>query len=148
MSMQALRHQGMAAGRRKAPRVKKETVVTRLRSYRDIIAWQRGKQLAKLVYIATSKTPREEMFGLTSQMRRASVSIASNIAEGYGRQSLPDYLKYLRIARGSLAELSTQYEIASELESLPADTVITKLMPEVERVPQALILSLERKLIQ
>lgn len=137
-----------AAGRRKAPRVKKETVVTRLRSYRDIIAWQRGKQLAKLVYIATRRTPREEMFGLTSQMRRASVSIASNIAEGYGRQSLPDYLKYLRIARGSLAELSTQYEIASELESLPADTVITKLMPEVERVPQALILNLERKLIQ
>lgn len=138
----------MAAGRRKAPRVKKETVVTRLRSYRDIIAWQRGKQLAKLVYIATRRMPREEMFGLTSQMRRASVSIASNIAEGYGRQSLPDYLKYLRIARGSLAELSTQYEIASELESLPADTVITELMPEVERVPQALILSLERKLIQ
>jgi len=61
---------------------------------------------------------------------------------------LPDYLKHLRIARGSLAELSTQYEIASELESLPADTVITELMPEVERVPQALILSLERKLIQ
>ena len=89
--------------------------------------------------------PREEQFGLTNQMRRAAVSIPSNIAEGHGRQSRADYLKYLRIARGSLMELDTQYELATELEMLPGDAAVRELIRETDRVLQGLIRSLQQK---
>ena len=84
-------------------------------SYKDLIVWQKGISLAKLVYDLTRGFPIEEKFGIVAQMRRAAISIPSNIAEGYGRQSLMDYLRFLRTARGSLAELDTQLELAIEL---------------------------------
>lgn len=84
-------------------------------SYRNLIAWQRAVELSVVVYRLTSDFPREEIYGLTSQMRRAAVSIASNIAEGYGRGSRREYRQFLRIAYGSVLELQTQLEIANKL---------------------------------
>ena len=84
-------------------------------TYKDLLVWQQAKTLAVAVYRATEQFPRSESFGLTSQMRRAAVSVASNIAEGQGRGSKPDFAKFLCMARGSLLELQTQLEIAAEL---------------------------------
>ena len=113
-----------------------------IRTYRDLIAWKLGMRLAKVVYQATRRMPKEELFGLTSQMRRAATSVPSNIAEGYGRGTTKDYLKHLRISRGSLAELSTQYELAVELEMLRRDDRLWGLLEETDRVLQGLIRSI------
>ena len=119
--------------------------MTRIRTYRDLVAWQKGMDVARRLYAITRDMPPEERFGLTSQMRRAAVSIPSNIAEGYGRQTRPDYLKHLRIARGSLVELETQVTLASDLSMLRDTSEIQALIAETDRVLQALIMSLERK---
>ena len=84
-------------------------------SYRDLLVWQKSMALVTEVYRGTRGFPREEIYGLTSQMRRAAVSIPSNIAEGYGRNSTQDYVRFLRMASGSLYELQTQLEIAVNL---------------------------------
>jgi four helix bundle protein len=84
-------------------------------TYRDLLVWQKAKALAVGIYRATELFPKSELFGLTSQMRRAAVSVASNIAEGQGRGSKPDFAHFLCMARGSLLELETQLEIAVEL---------------------------------
>jgi four helix bundle protein len=84
-------------------------------SFKDLIAWQRSIELTTNVYKLTSKFPESERFGLTNQMRRASVSIASNIAEGYGRTTKGEYLQSLGHARGSCSELETQIVIAKNL---------------------------------
>jgi len=88
---------------------------------------------------------REEHFGLAQENRRAVVSIHSNIAEEFGRQSRPDLLKFLRISRGSLNETATQIELAVDLGMLTLDDTIRSLLAEVDRVLQGLIRSLERK---
>ena len=119
--------------------------MSKVRTFRDLIAWQRGMELARAVYHATRRMPASERFGLTSQMRRAAVSIPSNIAEGHGRESRLDYLKHLRIARGSLAELSTQYELVASLQMIPPDQHLAELINEEDRILQALIRSLEQK---
>ena len=116
-----------------------------VRTFRDLIAWQKGMELAKVVYTATQKMPESERFGLTNQIRRAVVSIASNIAEGHARQSRADYLKFLRIARGSLAELMTQIELALSLRMLPPNIALRAMLEEEDRILQGLIRSLERK---
>ncbi len=116
-----------------------------VRTFRDLIAWQKGMALAKLIYVWTNGLPAEEQFGLTSQMRRCAVSIPSNIAEGHARQSRPDYLKHLRFARGSLAELETQFELVVELNLLVADPALREHLRETDRVLQGLIRSLENK---
>ena len=90
-------------------------------SYKDLLVWQKAKSLAIAVYRATERFPKSELFGLTSQMRRAAVSVVSNIAEGQGRASKPDFTKFLCMARGSLLELETQLEIAAELGMGNAD---------------------------
>lgn len=86
-----------------------------IKSYRDLQVWQKGVQLASLVYQTSRVLPKDEQFGLISQLRRASVSVPSNIAEGYGRRSRADYVRFLNMAMGSLYELQTQAEIASNL---------------------------------
>jgi len=91
-------------------------------AYRDLIAWQKATSLALEVYQSTQTFPKDEIYGLTSQMRRAAVSIASNIAEGKGRYSRKEFVLYR--ARGSLLELETQLLIAAELHYL--DSVIAK----------------------
>ncbi len=87
----------------------------RIDSHRDLIVWQRAMDLAVAAYQATSDFPPEETFGLSSQLRRAAVSVAANIAEGYGRASSGEYIHFLGMARGSNLELQTQLEIAARL---------------------------------
>ena len=84
-------------------------------SFKDLVVWQRAVELTVDVYHLTSTFPDSERFGLTNQMRRASVSIASNIAEGYGRATKGEYFKFLGHARGSCSELETQIVIAKKL---------------------------------
>jgi four helix bundle protein len=86
--------------------------------YRDLRVWQEAVDLALVIYRATAKFPKHELYGLTSQMRRAAVSVSSNIAEGKGHSSDGDFSRFLFHARGSLLELQTQIVIASGLEYL------------------------------
>ena len=119
--------------------------MAKIRTYRDLIAWQKGMSLTQAIYVATDEMPASEKFGLTNQMRRAAVSIPSNIAEGHARQTRPDYLRHLRIARGSLAELSTQFELTINLKMLNSNRVLFEQINEEDRILQALIRSLENK---
>lgn len=84
-------------------------------SFRDLIVWQRAMQLTVAIYQLTWEFPREEIYGLTSQIRRSSISIPSNIAEGHGRLNTGEYRQFLGVARGSNFELQTQLEIARAL---------------------------------
>ena len=84
-------------------------------AFRDSIAWQKSMTLSTSIYAATKSFPKEEVFGLTTQLRRASVSIPSNIAEGKGRLSTGEFIQFLGIARGSTLEVQTQLEIAMRL---------------------------------
>jgi four helix bundle protein len=90
--------------------------------YRDLIAWQKAKSLALSVYRCTRGFPRDELYGLSSQMRRAAVSVPSNIAEGKGRHTQKELVQFLYHARGSLLELETQLSIAHDLEYLDLQT--------------------------
>jgi four helix bundle protein len=115
-----------------------------LESYRDLKVWQRAIEMTLSVYHATTAFPKEEIFGLTSQMRRASVSVASNIAEGYGRRSRGEYKQFLGMARGSNLELQTQIVIASKLDyATPALLKEAEALSiEVERMLNSLIAKL------
>lgn len=90
-------------------------ILQNIKTYRDLIVWQKPIILVKKIYLISRVLPDEEKFGLISQMRRASASIPSNIAEGYGRRSTADYIRFLNIAIGSLFELQTQIEITYRL---------------------------------
>ena len=92
-------------------------------SYRDLMVWQKAMELAVAVYAATAKLPRDERFGLASQLQRAAVSVPSNIAEGHARQSQREFAHFLSVALGSLAEVSTQVELAGRLAQLDNATV-------------------------
>jgi four helix bundle protein len=89
--------------------------------------WRKSMDLAKAVFVATKQLPPDERFGLVSQMRRAAYSIPTNIAEGYGRNSKPQFIQFLGIARGSLLELQTMIQLCDELELLP-DTSTLKIL--------------------
>lgn len=108
-----------------------------LRNYRDLIVWQKAMQLVEHVYRASSNLPKEEIYGLTSQIRRACVSIASNIAEGEGRRSQKEFSRFLSIAHGSLRELETQILIAGRLHYFDSKRV-SVLMRETEEVGRLL----------
>lgn len=88
---------------------------TTIESYRDLEAWKHAIRLTRLVYRVSNGFPADERFGLTSQVRRAAVSIPSNIAEGWGRGTTTDYARFLRMAHGSLYEVETQCILAHEL---------------------------------
>jgi four helix bundle protein len=92
-----------------------------VKSFRDLDVWRLGVELAETVYRVTARFPKAELFGLTSQMRRAAVSIPSNIAEGRARNSTREFLHFLSISRGSLAELETQLELAIRLDYTDSD---------------------------
>ncbi|MEO6871144.1 MAG: four helix bundle protein [Chthoniobacterales bacterium] len=118
---------------------------TTTRSYKDLVVWQKGIELAKLVYRLTHPFPCEEKFGLTSQMRRASVSIPSNIAEGQARHTTGESIQFISHAEGSLAELDTQLILAVELGFCrAADAEATFALIEEQR---RMLNALRRKLV-
>lgn len=92
------------------------------KAFRKLIVWQRGHELTLMIYKASEKFPKHEMFGLTSQMRRSAVSVEANIAEGYALGTGPNYLRHLNISVGSLAETESHIEIAHDLKYLPDET--------------------------
>lgn len=110
------------------------------RSYKDLVVWQKGIALAKVVYQLTKNFPSEEKFGLVAQMRRAAVSVPSNIAEGQARHTTGEFIQFISHAEGSIAELDTQLILSIELKfcsgtvSVPAFT----LLGEIRRMLNAL----------
>ncbi|MDO8580124.1 MAG: four helix bundle protein [Candidatus Omnitrophota bacterium] len=119
----------------------------KLKTYKGLIAWQKAFELCKKIFHLTKNFPKHEQFGLTSQMKRSALSIPSNIAEGYTRNSRPEYLRFLYISYSSLAELETQVMLAKDLNYIQPDVSIeiTQLMAEVQRIMFALIKSLKPK---
>ena len=91
-----------------------------IRDYRDLIVWKEAMDIAELVYSLTRSFPREEAFAMTSQMRRAAISIPSNIAEGFGRAQRRSFVQFLRISQGSLKELETQVVLSTRVGLLSA----------------------------
>lgn len=119
-----------------------------IRSYRDLEVWQKSRALVSRIYRLTKTFPKEEMFGLTSQLRRAAISVPSNIAEGKSRRSTRDYMRFLDIAYGSIAEVETQLHIACDLVYTTGKK-ITRLLhdyAEIGRMLNGLLNSLEKKL--
>ena len=116
-------------------------------SYKELIVWQKAKALAGDVYRTTDNFPRHETYGLTSQLRRAAVSVASNIAEGQGRLTKGEFQQFLGHARGSLLELETQLAIAVDLHYLSPDelTLLEAKTSEVRRLLNGLIDALRMK---
>jgi four helix bundle protein len=114
-------------------------------TFRNLVAWQKAKTLAKDIYVVTRGFPKEEVYGLTIQMRRAAISVPSNIAEGKGRNTRKDYCHFLMQARGSLYELETQIELAVDLgyvESESARSLVSQC-DELGRILNGLIRSLQ-----
>ncbi len=118
-----------------------------LKNYKELKVWQRSYQLCLEIYRITKEFPKEERYGLMSQIRRATVSVFSNIAEGYGRKTTPEYIRFLYIAYGSICELETQVLLSGSLGYIEADKIEILLegIGEIERMLKALIKSLERK---
>ena len=115
------------------------------RSHHRLEAWKRALEFVKTVYTTTSTFPKTELYGLTSQMRRAAVSIPSNIAEGAARETTPEFLRFLYIARGSLAELETQILIARDLNYLVDITIVMNELERVSGLLNGLIRSLKSR---
>jgi len=115
----------------------------KLRSYKELKVWQKGMELAIEVYIVTKKFPKEELYGLTSQIRRAAFAIPANIAEGYARGHLAEYLQFLRIAFSSGAELETHLLIANKVELL-ANEEFEKLNNQLTEIMRMLNVLMDR----
>ena len=118
-----------------------------LKNYKDLTVWQKSYELCLKIYRITAEFPNEERYGLTSQIRRAAVSIPSNIAEGYGRKTTVDYIRMLYISYGSVCELETQILLAGDLGYIEKGElgIARKDVAEIERMLKALITSLENK---
>jgi len=120
--------------------------MAKIDGYKDLIAWQKAMDLVESVYRSSSRFPPDERFGLTSQIRRAAVSIPCNIAEGYSRPSKADYIRFLEMARGSANEVETQLRIALRLgfvaAAQTADTM--SLTKEIQRILKGLVDGLHR----
>jgi four helix bundle protein len=116
-----------------------------MKSYRDLIVWQKSMNLVTLIYKLVLELPENEKYGLTPQIKRSAISIPSNIAEGYGRNYRKDYSRFLQIARGSLFENQTQLEIAVNLDFIKVEDLeqIKELSIEVEKMLNSLIKKLE-----
>ena len=101
------------------------------RKHHNLKVWQEAMQLVKAVYAATTSFPKEESYGLTRQIRRAAISISSNIAEGAARTGTKDFLRFLSIARGSLSELETQIILAKELNFMKSNNELLQKINDV-----------------
>lgn len=120
---------------------------TSIESYRDLQVWQQGVDLTERIYAVTQPFPSEEQFGLVAQLRRAAISTPSNIAEGWGRMSTGEFIRFLRIAHGSLTEVETQVVVAHRLGFVDDETrrgVLNETTVE-RKMLRALIRSLERR---
>lgn len=115
-----------------------------VKSYKDLIVWQKSMGLVEMVYQATKTFPKEELYGLTNQLRRAAVSVPSNIAEGQARSSTAEFRNFLSIAHGSLAEVETQLLITERLNYLDSEKLreILAVQIEVNRMTNALMIKL------
>ena len=120
---------------------------SKIKTYRDLLVWQKSMALVTKIYQLSKSFPNDERYGLVVQLRRCAVSIPSNIAEGYGRNSITDYIRFLRIAMSSLFELQTQMEISLNLGYLRKQDFdnICELYREVERMLSSLIGKLSSK---
>ncbi|MDD5326663.1 MAG: four helix bundle protein [Phycisphaerae bacterium] len=118
-----------------------------MKTYRDLLVWQKSMVLVTDAYKGTRSFPKDEIYGLASQMRRSAVSIPSNIAEGYGRNSRSDYVRFMRIAMGSLYELQTQLDISLNLGYITRDCheELFESSREIERMLSSLMRKLENK---
>ncbi|GLS05116.1 hypothetical protein GCM10007860_22660 [Chitiniphilus shinanonensis] len=116
------------------------------RNHRDLKAWQRAMDLVECVYTATLAFPQNEQYGLISQLRRASVSVPANIAEGFARNGSRELLHFLGIAAGSLSELDTLIELAIRLNYLSDQEELGGLVDEVSGLVMGLAASIRRKL--
>lgn len=118
------------------------------KSYKDLLVWQKSMSLVTVVYGSIKVFPKEEMFGLTGQLRRAIVSVPSNIAEGQGRDSVKEFIHHLSIAYGSLMEVETQLQIAANLGYLnqPEVDKLLLLAAEVGRLLNGLSRSLKNSI--
>ncbi|MFH1926608.1 MAG: four helix bundle protein [Chloroflexota bacterium] len=119
-----------------------------VKNYRELVAWQKAMDLAVSVYKATKSFPNTEIYGLTSQLRRAAVSISSNIAEGQGRHTTKEFLRFLGIAYGSLQETETQIILATRLGYVQEtqEAELLEQCAEVGRLLNGLINALQRRL--
>jgi four helix bundle protein len=117
-----------------------------IQSYRDLKVWQQAMGLAEVCYKLTRQFPKDELYGMTSQVRRSAASVAANIAEGHGRNSRGEYIQFLRVAQGSLKELETHLMLAARV-GLISDGLIAPALKQSEglgKMLRALIRSLER----
>lgn len=103
-----------------------------VKSYKELLIWQKGIKIVVLIYKLTKDFPKEEMYALTSQLKRASVSVPSNIAEGFGRQTDKSFNHFLNISRGSLNEIETQLIIAKELDFVVHDNLFNEILFLIE----------------
>jgi len=119
----------------------------KIKSYRDLIAWQKGYRLCLTTYKSISSFPKNEEYGISSQIKRSAVSIPSNIAEGYARHSTKEFIRYLYFSFASLAELETQISIAKDLTYIKNEVFekIQSLITELQVIIKALIKSLKNK---
>jgi four helix bundle protein len=120
------------------------------RCHNDLVLWQKSMDLAERIYRVSAAFPKHEMFGLVAQLRRAGVSIPSNIAEGSARKSTKEFIHFLHITRGSLAELETQLQLAQRIGYLAAVEVdeTQRSIDEVGRMLNAVVAGLNRRLSQ
>jgi four helix bundle protein len=118
-----------------------------LKNFKELKVWQKSYHLCLKLYKVTKSFPKEEIYGLTSQMRRSAVSVPSNIAEGYGRKTIPDYVRSLYVAYGSNCELETQVLLSGDLQYIKTESLkdIISEIGEVERMLHSLIKSLNKK---
>jgi len=119
----------------------------RLKSYKELIVWKKSLDLVTEVYQLTKDFPKDELYGLTSQMRRSAVAIPSNIAEGYQRNYIKEYIQFLYIAKSSTSELETQIIIVKRLQWIPLEKIILieKLLEEILKMLSSIISKLKNK---
>jgi four helix bundle protein len=122
-------------------------IMNKLKSYKDLLVWQRAVDISVEVYAISAAFPKEEVFGLTNQIRRASNSISLNIAEGYSRNSAKAYLNFLNIAQGSLFELESGIILAERLQFVKSESLIKlfNLITEESKMLRSLMNKIEEK---
>jgi four helix bundle protein len=122
--------------------------MNKINDYKDLLVWQKAMNLVVDVYKTTKMLPKEETYGLSDQMRRAAVSIPSNIAEGYGRQTPKSYAQFLTIARGSAYELETQILLCQKIHPLSSEIVesLTATISEIKKMLTSIINKLHQQL--